>query len=235
MTMDKPGLTDLPPELLLEIVTYLSTSSLISLKLASRHLFSTTPSPSQDWFKAASDCEKTAWERAVNERKERAGGRRKCVHCGILAQLRRFPSNAPLCHWHQARFMSSTVPKFVDSSLKIRLLVLAREKQEPVWVRIRRTYCVHARAIVGWHIGSCGCGCNSCGHFEVACLIRIWSHLDAPNISELTRDGWYVSEEHWIPNKANWRGRIFPREVRGNQESLVAYRKLVPIIELPPR
>ncbi|KXT17493.1 hypothetical protein AC579_3211 [Pseudocercospora musae] len=157
MTMDKPGLTDLPPELLLEIVAYLSTSSLISLKLANRHLFSTTPSPSQDWFKAASDCEKTAWERAVNERKERTGGRRKCVHCGILAQLPRFPSTAPLCHWHQARFMSSTIPKFVESSLKIRLLVLAREKQEPVgliafmlvrsWAGMREAVDVDATAV----------------------------------------------------------------------------------------
>lgn len=247
--MDKPGITDLPPELLLEIVSYLSSSSLISLKLVNRHLFSTTPSPPREWFKVATDCQRTAWQRAVSERIERKGGRRKCIHCGILAQLRRFPGDAPLCkcskgrpgefekhadgdssgHWHQARFMSSTIPQHLESSLRIRLLVLRREKEQPVWVRIRRTYCAHEREVVGWHIGRCGCKCDSCGHFEVECLVRIWSHLDAPNISELTRDD-HVSEEHWVPRRADWVRRIYAREVLGNQESLIAYRKLVPII-----
>lgn len=233
-TADNPNLASLPPELLLEVVSYLPISSLIALKLVNKHLLLTTPTPPQNWNEIASDCEKTAAYRALTERKELDGGRRKCVHCGILAPLRRFSGNAPLCHWHQARFMSTSVPSHLESSLKIRLLVLARQLQEPVWVRVARTYCVHEREIVKWHVGKCGCGCNSCGHFPVPCLVRLWNHLDAPQLSELTRDGQNINEEHWVPSRTAWVSRIYARDVLGKAESLVAYRKVVPIIDLQP-
>jgi len=146
-TMSKYSLTDLPPELVLEVISYLSNSpsSLISLKLASKQLWFTAPEPPTNWLKTATDCQRTAAYRATRERKELLGGRRRCVHCGILAPTHRFPGTAPLCKWHQARFRSNSIPKHMESSLKIRLLLLTREKEEAVWIPITRMYCAHER------------------------------------------------------------------------------------------
>lgn len=181
--MSGPGLTDLPPELLLEIVSYLPASALISLKISSKQLWFTAPSPPTDWLKTATDCQRTAAYRATRERKELLGGRRRCVHCGIVAPTRRFHGAAPLCKWHQARFMSNSIPEHVESSLKIRLLLMTREREDAVWISIRRTYCAHARETLGWHIGSkCDCHCDSCKYSKVGgilfarCLIELALH-----------------------------------------------------------
>lgn len=231
-TMSKYSLTDLPPELVLEVISHLSNSpsSLISLKLASKQLWFTAPQPPTDWLKTATDCQRTAAYRATRERKELLGGRRRCVHCGILAPTHRFQGTAPLCKWHQARFRSNSIPKHMESSLKIRLLLLTREKEEAVWIPITRMYCAHERETVGWSIFKCTCTCDSCGHFEVQCLLRISPMLDTPQISEPTEDGTHVTEEHWQPARTRWPSTIYPREVLG--EPLLSYRKLVPIINL---
>lgn len=229
-TMYRVGLADLPPELLLEVISYLPASSLISFKLSSKQVYLSTPDPPANWLKTATDCQRIAAYRATRERKEFLGGRRRCVHCGIVAPVRRFIGDAPLCKWHQARFMSSSIPQHMESSLKIRLLLLTREKEEAVWIPIRRIYCAHERETIGWHMSKCSCNCDSCGHFEVECLVRLSPSMDTPQVSEPTTDGKSVSEEHWHAARSGWAARIYPREILG--EPLAAYKKLVPIMHL---
>lgn len=228
--MSGATLTDLPPELLLEVISHLPISSLISFKLACKQAWFTAPTPPPNWLKTATDCQRIATYRATRERKELLGGRRRCVHCGILAPSRRFPGAAPLCKWHQARFMSSCIPEHMESSLKIRLLLLTREKDEAAWIAVKRMYCAHERETIGWHVTECSCNCDSCGHFEVECLVRISPRMDTPQVAEPTAEGTHVTEEHWYPARSAWSAMIYPREILG--EPLVANKRLVPIINL---
>lgn len=222
----------LPPELLLHIISFLPYSSLVSLKLSSKRLFQWTPDPIAERPNTITDCEKTALQRYTSERKEEAGGRRKCIHCGILAPIRRFSGIAPLCHWHEARFMSTSIPKHLESSTSTQLLLQTRERDEAAWFAVETImYCAHMRTAIGWHVRDCKCKCESCGHHPIRCLVRVSPTTDIPQLMEPTRDGQFVSEEHWVlPSVSDQISTIFAREILG--QTLGAYKKLVPIISL---
>lgn len=224
------GISDLPLELLLEISSYLTPSSLIALKLASKQFYATTPAPLGAWYKIATDCEKAATHRTIQERTELIGGRRKCIMCGILAPVRRFSGDAPICKWHQARFMSSSMPEYLENPIKIQLLLMTRQAEDAVWIPVTRYYCAHEREVIGWHISTCTCACNSCGLHKVTCLVRVSPKMDTPQMSTPTDDGQFVSEEHWMPQSSSWPVFVRPRDVLG--EPLVAYRTLKPVIHL---
>ena len=192
------NLDNLPLELILEILAYLPTSSLIALKLVNRRLFCNTISPPQGWIKQASSCEKTAVRRYLNERKDLITGRRKCVVCNIVAPLSRFSGDSPICRWHDAWFRSALPPMYLDSSLKEGLHYLAASITNPVWITVPRMYCAHTRDIIGWHVMECKCDCKSCGCFPVQCFVRVSPRLDGPGHCESTKDGHFMSEEHRI-------------------------------------
>lgn len=197
------NITTLPLELLWEVASYLPVSSHIALKLCNRGLFLNIPTPSRDWHKTATRCERKAHRRTVKEREDTGAGRRRCVNCDIVTYAGRFSSSAPLCKWHEPRFMSNSVPGKLDPGTKAILLKVSRESKSPAWIAFERMYCVHNREVLAWHEWDCNCDCDSCGHFLVPCFVRIPSKRDTRQwrSSKLTEDGLSVNEEHWIDGK----------------------------------
>jgi hypothetical protein len=122
------------------------------------------------------------------------------VNCDLVTYACRFPSSAPLCKWHEPRFMSNSIPGNLDSETKVTLQENSRQRKDPSWVAFERMYCAHNREVVGWHEGACNCECDSCGHFLVPCFVRIPSKRDTRQwrSSKLSEDGLTVNEEHWV-------------------------------------
>jgi hypothetical protein len=196
--LDPIKLTMLPAEILHMIVSYLPTSSLIAVKLTNKRLYRDTISPSPGWPKAASTCEKKAVRRYINERKDLISGRRQCTTCNLITSTDRFPCDAPICKWHEQWFVSTTIPSFLETGLKARLVQLSNRTEEPKYIAIDRMYCAHNRDIVGWHVMDCECECDSCGHYSVKCYVRITRKLGNPRYAELSEDRSSVSEERWF-------------------------------------
>lgn len=195
--------TRLPPELLWEIASYLPVSGNIALKLSCKTLFMSMPSVPRDWNESASRCERRANRRNVLERKNLADGKRRCVNCDLVTYAGRFPTSAPLCKWHEPRFMSNSIPRNLDVETKAILERIARGSTSSSWIAFERTYCSHNREIIGWHEAECNCNCNSCGHFSIPCFVRMPAKRDTRNwrSSKLAEDRLSVHEEHWIDGK----------------------------------
>lgn len=197
------NLTTLPLELLWEVTSYLPESSRIALKLSNKTLLLTIPNPPRDWECNASRCERKARRRYVNEGQEIAAGRRRCVNCDLVTYADRFPTSAPLCKWHEPRFMSNSIPANLEPGIKTSLQEVARERNGPTWIAFDRMYCAHSREVVGWHEAECNCECDSCGHFPVPCFVRVPCKRDTRHwrSSKLTEDGLSVDEEHWLDSR----------------------------------
>lgn len=231
------NITTLPLELLWEIASYLPVSSHIALKLTNRALLLNIPAPPEDWHKATSRCERKAHRRYVNERQDLGANRRRCVNCDLVTYASRFPSSAPLCKWHEPRFMSNSIPDHLDAETKSSLKEISNLSNGPSWFAFARTYCAHNREVVGWHEADCNCECDSCGHFPVPCFVRVPSKRDTRQwrSSKLTEDGLAVNEEHWIDSRSDQLQRLL-LSANDNQsgpgKSLKAYQQVVPIIQL---
>ncbi|SMQ48913.1 unnamed protein product [Zymoseptoria tritici ST99CH_3D7] len=213
------NLDSLPLELLWNICSTLPTSSLIALKLVNKRLFWGTPNPPLDWLKDASYCERQANRRYINERRNLESGRRKCINCNLVTQTDRFAHPAPLCKWHAPRFMSNSVPRYLDDAIKERLSKMADNTPEPAWVLLARTYCGHDREVLGWHAPDLACSCDSCGHWEVPCYVRLPSKSSTAHwrCSNISPDGRFVDEEHW-----------------SNGDLFETYHQTVPVLPLEP-
>ena len=192
------NLNTLPIDLILEILSYLPTSSLIALKLVDRRLFLNTPLPLRGWIKRASACEKAAVRRYLHERQDLITGRRKCIVCNIVAPLHRFSSDVPICRWHDSWFRSGLTPLCLEPSLRKILQSLSESTSHPFWITIPRAYCAHTRDILGWHVAELKCVCTSCGVFPVQCFVRVSPRREGPLVCDLTKDGHFMSEEHHI-------------------------------------
>lgn len=201
INMSKRGLDSLPVELLFTLLHQLPTSSLISLKLSSRQLFSKLPSPSSDSLHDASRCERRACWRNFGERKDRENGRRRCVLCDVCAPEEEFKDEAPICKSHQGRFMTTTIPAHLEPDLKARLEQLYMSIPGTIWVSFKRKLCVHRKLIQEWDDvpRSCNCECDSCGHWPVWCYVRIHETHVRDRIElvsyQLSEDGRQVNEE----------------------------------------
>ena len=177
----------LPPELLLEMAQHISPSTRESLRLASEHLQNRLPGVPRSYFKTAPRCEQIAWSRFLNEGGSTGLGKRQCILCHAVLSRDFFRGDVSICKWHDGWFMSTSLPSFLDEATKKRLLEV--QSRHPVkWIAFERQYCAHQKQIIGWHINKCCCNCNSCGHFEVICYVRVSGENDPPKSWELAQD-----------------------------------------------
>lgn len=139
------SLVHLPLELLFEIASYLPASSLASLKLSSRGLFCCLKEPPSDWLDNARDCDFRAGHRFLHERKDLEQGQRWCLLCRVYQKSYRFRGDPPICSHHQARFLSSEIPPFLEEPLKRRLESLKKAAAHAYWIGFKRTFCAHKR------------------------------------------------------------------------------------------
>lgn len=217
---------NLPVELLLDLLQYLPTSSLIALKLSTKKLYLGTPSPPSGWQRTASPCEKRAAWRYTCERKDAEYDRKRCVLCGAYAYEDGLLGETPICKTHQGRFMKTTFPPYLETSLKIRLERLSKDRLDTIWVSFNRRLCVHRKLVEHWDdtTRTCDCQCDSCGHWPVQCYVRIaglFPHFDddsKPVNFEMSEDGRHMIEEHRSPI---WQTTTPDK-----------YRILVPVVEL---
>lgn len=178
-TTPPPTLPTLPPELLHLITTHLPPSSLTSLKLTSKPLYNTLPSPPSPTHtkthpraQPQSDCELHARRRHLSERPLALSGRRKCILCAGPMPLAAFRGRAaPVCKWHDGWFERVLVARGLPGSYGDGAL----ERERRV-----RLLCAHCRVVRGWDVKRCQCeeageggGCASCGVWEVECWVRL--------------------------------------------------------------
>jgi hypothetical protein len=193
-----PTLTTVPLEILLEISTYLAPSSILALRRTSRVLRSSVPTPNGRVQIRRSICEYIAWRRVQEEQSLRKLGKRRCVICGASQALHSFRGHSPICKWHDGWRMAPTIPKSLEPWINDILEDHARS-YPPFWVALRRTYCMHCREILGWHIRECRCSCDTCGRLEVECFVRISDADDHPNswaLSDVDESAMTVVEQH---------------------------------------
>ena len=145
LAMFEPSLVHLPLELLFEIASYLPASSLASLKLSSRGLFCCLKDPPSDWLDNARDCDFRAGHRFLHERKDLEQGQRWCLLCRVYQKSYRFRGDSPICSHHQARFLSSEIPQYLEEPLKRRLESLKKAAAHAYWIAFERTFCAHRR------------------------------------------------------------------------------------------
>lgn len=207
--MDTPSrMHKLPVELLHAISHYLPDSSLIALKLSSKQLMSMVVSPRPDWRRSANYCEKRAACRYLSEAQDAGCDKRTCVLCGTYAYEDGLIDGKPICKAHEGRFMALTTPSCLEPGLKTRLRNLAKELSSAVWISFERTLCVHQKLVMNWDDGprSCGCDCESCGHWTIRCYVRVASPSSDPGHDttltyfKLSEDGKHVIEEHRTPS-----------------------------------
>jgi len=204
----------LPPELVLEIAAYLPTSALISLKLANKYIGSVVSSPPNHRFRDLSPCEKNSIRRYINERANLRTGRRRCLLCNTLQELRFFRDDSPVCTGEEGRFMtissssSSPPPPPPGSELESYmrkqiedLTVAGKAKRDDVfWFAVPQRLCLHTGVITGRarQTTLCECHCDSCAHVEVSCYVRVAGELaPMPRSWDLVVDDegqWTMSE-----------------------------------------
>lgn len=169
----RSSLGELPVELFLEIASYLSKSSLLSLRLANndfrkllQHIWQRSSRQS-----TLSLCERVAIDRYTFEENDTKRGRRKCVICGTHGLTTQFKHTVPICNAHQGRFTRWHVAKKRPTW---NLAQYERDAaKEAVWITVQRPFCVHEQKVVGWDVELCRCECDDCGHFVVDCRVRV--------------------------------------------------------------
>ncbi|EME44879.1 hypothetical protein DOTSEDRAFT_33506 [Dothistroma septosporum NZE10] len=172
-TTTTASLGNLPVELFLHVASYLSKSSLLSLRLANNDFRDLLH---HIWLRVArqstmSLCERVAIDRYTFEEDDVKRGRRKCLICGTHGLTTQFKSAAPICNAHQGRFTRWHVP---ENRSGWTLAQYERDAaREAVWVNVQRPFCVHEQKIVGWDVELCRCDCSDCGHFMVDCRVRV--------------------------------------------------------------
>jgi hypothetical protein len=166
-------LATLPPELLLQIATYLPTSAVISLKLTNKTLYHAMPIPANYNLLQLPQCERDAVRRAIHERKELQSGRKRCLFCNTLQPLSRFANiSKPICSLHDKRFLKYMLPARVDEKTRARVSRIVGLTDRIHWLEVPRTFCTHCQAIVEWEIEDCWCRCQSCSRVPVNVVVR---------------------------------------------------------------
>jgi hypothetical protein len=175
--MSSSNLEKLPLELLYEILKHLQPSSHVALHLCSRTLQRAVPTPRPSLLNA-SHCEREALKRYLYESETLRHGKRRCILCRTICSIGFFKSASPICQWHEGWFMALTSDRLcLEQSVRDKLERI-RSMNHRCWIAMRREYCAHSREVIGWSASNCRENCNSCGHFEVTCYIRI-SPLDS--------------------------------------------------------
>lgn len=199
------SLTALPPELLLNILSYLSPSSRTSLLLVSKHFrrWATSKIPSASEIHPSARCEYLALTRYIAEYALLRHDRRRCVICSAVLARDFFHSEVtPICKWHDGWFMALQAPVALEQRFRDMLTEVA-QRGKTRWVATTRKYCVHQREVVEWHVENCGCRCGSCGHFDVTCYVRISARDDKPMSWHLRIDD---SSTAIVVEKRGWIG-----------------------------
>lgn len=182
MNGSPPTLSALPAELLLQILTHLPPSSRVSLSLVSKHFHHwTSPKhPSTLSTYPNTRCENLAITRYLTSHLLHRLNKRRCLLCGAVQSTTFFRSAVtPICKWHDGWFMALHPPPALESRIRGAVVWLAR-RGRTCWVALTRKYCVHEREVVGWFVEDCGCGCGSCGHFDVVCYVRAAAEGERP-------------------------------------------------------
>ena len=197
------NLATLPPELLTEITDHLQPSSQISLKLVNKSLsYGTPPVAPVDY---RDRCEVRAWRRFSRERENLQSDKKRCIVCDALELRRMFRDNTPICRWHDGWFIKTYLPQWAEPSMKEMYQRLARNSTTVQWFAISREFCAHRRNVIGWDSHECNCECNSCGHFEVTCYLRLAPQSDDLRSWEIFGDGEgapCVIEQHGLNGKS---------------------------------
>ena len=187
-------LETLPPEIVLEIFEYLGRSSFISLSLVNKGFSSLIPKKLLR-LPFVSPCEKSAINRLMNEVKLRKYRLRQCRLCrGFFNDNEMWLRGvAPVCMWHNGRFESPMIPRYIDQRTRSRLL--AMEQLQAGWVALDREMCFHCFRIREWkRPGRDCCTCRDCGRFDVTCLVRVSRLDDTPMSWERSKDGEWIIE-----------------------------------------
>lgn len=95
----------------------------------------------------------------------------------------------PICKWHDRSFFRPSRPLPSANGFRVqRWQAIEEYVTEPIWVAEKRTFCAHEMRIVEWGVSTDTCECDSCGHFEVTCHVRISPYDDQPFSWEFSRN-----------------------------------------------
>ena len=171
----------LPVELLQLIHTYLPLPSRLSLRHVCRDLYNALPTLQPPTHAPATTMSLTCEQKALRRNNEEAEllrrGQKQCITCGTPEDLQyfRWPDVA-ICAEHDGFFTATAMPAGLEPALQDRLRNFQRANPGvECWVAIPRTYCVHDKDVLGWHVQSCTCrgGCQVCGLARVTCFARV--------------------------------------------------------------
>lgn len=170
------SLEALPTELLFLVTNHLPNSALLSLRLSSKHLYLRLPSLPSIHSKSHSHCESQALNRVITERALLALNQRRCILCNGVQSTDFFIGSTPICQWHKGWFLYRCIPAEILPAIQAELQEESKiwgDPERQKWIAVKRMYCAHERNILGWHVGECCCGCDSCGWWQVTCYIRV--------------------------------------------------------------
>ena len=228
----KTTLVSLPAEIVLAITTYLPPSALISLKFANKRLNAIVPAPADYCFDELSQCEKRTIRRCINENTDLQSGRRRCLLCNTLQELRFFHDDSQICMAERGRFMFVSPPVWLGREMRKRINRLHRNKEDAFWLAIPRTFCLHTLTIVEWTSTACSCHCDSCAHVEVTCYVRVSGRFDTPKAWDVLRDASgreWMGEEHYLEGRLMC-GSPYAGSITMVGGSQLTFRKLLPIV-----
>ncbi len=234
------NLQTLPLELVLAITSHLPPSSLISLSLASKHFrqrIPTVPKTTYHAFASSSKCEQLAIARYTWEHWLLRSKRRRCVLCSVVQATDFFNSEvSAICKWHDGWFMAMKAPPTLEQDIGFVLWGLQREAR-PYWVAVQRKFCVHEGEVLGWQRAGCRCRCESCGHLDVTCYVRVHGSDDWPKswtLRTANRDGDAVVEEERVSSVRSGLGSPKTWSDFGavRSVSLQAYHVEIPVVRI---
>nr|POE59276.1 hypothetical protein CFP56_24545 [Quercus suber] len=164
-------LDQLPSELIGAIAEFLPASSRIALKLCSHALLHKTPLQRDFRPEDCSVCEKNVLRRYRSEYKRLREARRYCLVCHTLQDAKYMCyGGGRICSFHGGMFIHpANFYSIGDSAAGSS----ERSGHDAQWVWFWRQLCVH-KGQVRWATRGqpCECGCEFCGHIDVACRSR---------------------------------------------------------------
>nr|POF05908.1 hypothetical protein CFP56_53295 [Quercus suber] len=164
----------LPSELIGVIADHLPLHARIALKLCSKALLQKTP------LRRANDrladcfsmCEKNALRRYRSEYKQLRDARRYCLVCHTLQDNKYMCyGDGKICSFHGVMFVHPAHRRYI---LGPAVSSSTYDERDFRWVWFWRQFCVHKGQVL-WNTDgqACDCGCQLCGHIEVACRFRV--------------------------------------------------------------
>ena len=162
---DTSLLARMPGELLLMIASMLPHSARISLRLTTWAMYHGVPSSLPEQSNTSPKCENNALQRFLAERKDLQGGRRRCIVCYTLQELRCFREHEPICTAHDGWLRPTAQENPIVGTPQV-------QDQTNRALRIPRgrypeTYCAHKGIVSTTSRESCECQCDSCVHIMI--------------------------------------------------------------------